>query len=99
MSRITRDRSDIESIVRTKSPGATMLTEMFRSPTGTMWMTLLAMSILWATVAIVRIIVDGIVKTRQQRTEMERECLTRVIQDLEEIKERLDFLKKTESTL
>ena len=68
--------------------------EIFKSNTTTMWMSLLAMCFLWAMVSVVKIIVDGIVKTRQHRADMERECFTRVLQDLEEVKERLNHLKQ-----
>lgn len=67
---------------------------VFSSPTNIMWMTLLAMAAIWGLVAIVRIIVDGVVQTRQHRADLERDVLNRVLQDLDEVKERLDVLRQ-----
>jgi hypothetical protein len=50
---------------------------------------------MWAIVAIIRTIVDGVVRIRQQKTELEREVLGEMMNELAEIKQRLDALNKT----
>lgn len=51
---------------------------------------IISVASIWAGVAIVRIIVDGVVKTKQARAEIEREYLGQMMAELQEIKARLE---------
>jgi hypothetical protein len=45
---------------------------------------------IWAVQSIITRIVDGVVKTKQARMDLERDYLAQMVSDLEEIKARLD---------
>ncbi|MAG58802.1 MAG: hypothetical protein CMJ83_21140 [Planctomycetes bacterium] len=61
------------------------------------WIMIIAVSGMWAAVAVVRTIVEGVVKVRQQRIEMEREYLGQMMTEIEEIKARLDIRKREDA--
>lgn len=58
---------------------------------------IVVVSAIWAFVGIVHRIVDGVVKTKQARIELEREYLASMMRDLDEIKQRLDALSAESS--
>jgi len=53
------------------------------------WVMIIACSGMWAVVAIVKTIVDGSVRVRQQRFEVEKEYLGEMMAEIAEIKDRL----------
>ena len=53
------------------------------------WIMMIACSAMWAIVAIVRTIVDGSVRVRQQRFEVEKQYLREMMAEIAEIKDRL----------
>ena len=59
---------------------------------GSQWffLTCIIVCAIWALQAIIAKIVDGVVKTKQSRMELERDYLAQMVADLEEIKARLD---------
>jgi hypothetical protein len=59
------------------------------------WLMIICVVGMWAIVAIIRTIVDGVVRIRQQKAELEREVLGEMMSELAEIKQRLDALNKT----
>ena len=56
------------------------------------WIMIIAVSGMWAGVAMVRIIVEGWVKTKQEKLAVEREYLGQMMQEIEEIKQRLELI-------
>ena len=62
------------------------------------WVMIISCSAMWAFVAIVRTIVDGVVRLRQQRMEIEREYLAQMMAEIEEIKQRLDVPHREETS-
>jgi len=54
------------------------------------WITGIVIFSIWAVQSIINKIVDGVVKTKQARMELERDYLAQMIADLEEIKARID---------
>ena len=61
------------------------------------WVMIIACSGMWAFVAIVKTIVDGVVRVRQQKFEVEREYLAQMMSEIAEIKERLEAPAGTRS--
>ena len=59
------------------------------------WMMIISCSAMWAFVAIVRIITDAIVRVRSEKNEIEREYLRQMMDEINEIKERLDMRQQT----
>ena len=59
------------------------------------WITAIVCTGIWSLQAIVSKIVDGVVKTKQARMDLERDYLTQMVADLEEIKARLDQREQT----
>ncbi len=55
-----------------------------------LWIMLISVSGMWACVAIIRTVVDGIVKTKQHRMDLEREYLQQMMAEITEIKQRLN---------
>ncbi len=54
------------------------------------WVVVIIATAIWGLVTIISKIVDGVVSTKNARLEFEKEYLTQMISDLEEIKARLD---------
>ena len=65
--------------------------------TSSFWVMVVVVSAIWGLVAIVSKIVDGAVKTKQARIELERDYLAQMVADLEEIKSRLDHYESREN--
>ncbi len=61
------------------------------------WIMVIVVSAIWGLVAIVSKIVDGAVKTKQSRIELERDYLAQMVADLEEIKSRIDQFESSEN--
>lgn len=59
------------------------------------WITIMAVTSVWAGVAIVRVIVDGIVRTKEARAQIEKEYLGQMMVEIQEIKARLEALKQS----
>lgn len=61
------------------------------------WVMIIACSGMWAFVAIVKTIVDGIVRVRQEKNEIQREYLSEMMAEIAEIKDRLQAQAKEET--
>jgi hypothetical protein len=61
------------------------------------WIMIIVVSAIWGFVAIVSKIVDGAVKTKQSRIELERDYLAQMVADLEEIKSRIEQFESREN--
>ena len=54
------------------------------------WVMIIACSGMWAFVAVVKTITDGIVRVRQEKNEIQREYLSQMMAEIAEIKSRLE---------
>ena len=58
------------------------------------WIVVMVVSSVWAFVAVVRYIVDGVVRTKAARHEIEREYLAQMMAEIQEIKARLEMRER-----
>jgi hypothetical protein len=65
--------------------------------TQSFWFMIVACSAMWAFVAVVKTVVDGIVRVREEKAQIQREYLTEMMSEIAEIKERLAISSKEET--
>lgn len=63
------------------------------------WLMVVACCGMWAFVAVVKTVVDGIVQVRQEKAQVQREYLSQMMSEIAEIKERLDISAKEASRI